>query len=144
MKMNEKLVRLRIQAGLSQVELAEELGISRQTVSKWESGATTPSPENLTRLGRLYHVTVGSLLDEENKIQRVEEHEEKEHGRADKKESLRSKHVRRVILLLCCVAVILICAITMFHQKGGNTEKISSLEKEKVDISVIEELPVIW
>lgn len=144
MKLNEKLAHLRKETGLSQVELAEELGISRQTISKWESGITIPSPENLVRLGELYRVSVGSLLDEESKIQRVKEQEEKEHGRADKKEGIRSKHVRRVILLLCCVTVILICAITVFYQKGGDTEKISSLEKEKVDISVIEELPIIW
>lgn len=51
MKTNEKLARLRIQAGLSQIELGEELGISRQTISKWEAGTTTPSYENLARLG---------------------------------------------------------------------------------------------
>ena len=74
MKTNEKLARLRIQAGLSQIELGEELGISRQTISKWEAGTTTPSYENLARLGQLYHVSVDSLLDDESKIQRMEEH----------------------------------------------------------------------
>ena len=144
MKTNEKLTRLRIQAGLSQIELGEELGISRQTISKWEAGTTTPSYENLARLGQLYHVSVDSLLDDESKIQRMEEHKEKEHGWEDKKDGKGSKRMRYIILSVCCVAAILICAITMLIPKERSIENIKSLEREKIDISVVEELPIIW
>ncbi len=144
MKTNEKLARLRIQAGLSQIELGEELGISRQTISKWEAGTTTPSYENLARLGQLYHVSVDSLLDDESKIQRMEEHKEKEHGGEDKKDGKGSKRMRYIILSVCCVAAILICAITMLIPKERSIENIKSLEREKIDISVVEELPIIW
>lgn len=42
MKFNEKLVMLRKQNNLSQEQLAEQLNVARQTVSKWELGETTP------------------------------------------------------------------------------------------------------
>lgn len=48
--------------GLSQEELAEALNVSRQTVSKWETGAALPSAENLLALSRLYGVSVDGLL----------------------------------------------------------------------------------
>ena len=42
MKFNEKLINLRKKAGLSQEELGYKLNVTRQTVSKWELGQTTP------------------------------------------------------------------------------------------------------
>ena len=49
MVMQEKLVQLRKEKGLTQIELAEALNVSRQAVSKWESGGALPATENLDR-----------------------------------------------------------------------------------------------
>ena len=49
-------------AGLSQESLGERLGVSRQAVSKWESGASDPSTVNLLALARLYGVSADELL----------------------------------------------------------------------------------
>ena len=46
MELYEKLIHLRKQKGLSQLKLAEELGVSRQAISKWEVGTAVPSTEN--------------------------------------------------------------------------------------------------
>ena len=89
-------------------------------------------------------MSVDSLLDDESKIQRMEEHKEKEHGGEDKKDGKGSKRMRYIILSVCCVAAILICAITMLIPKERSIENIKSLEREKIDISVVEELPIIW
>ena len=64
MTTGEKIAALRKQAGFSQEQFAEKLGISRQAVSKWENGTATPTSENLARIGRLFGVQVSSLLDE--------------------------------------------------------------------------------
>ena len=48
-KFAEQLVSLRKQAGMSQEELAEKLQLTRQTISKWETGASTPDLELLVR-----------------------------------------------------------------------------------------------
>ena len=50
MKLQENLIRLRKQKGLSQEELAYQLGISRQSVSKWESGTSVPELERLVEI----------------------------------------------------------------------------------------------
>lgn len=63
MTLGEKLSALRKETGLSQEELAEALDVSRQTISRWEQDACTPSPDNLARLGKVFRVPVDSLLD---------------------------------------------------------------------------------
>lgn len=50
MKLSEKIIRLRKGRGLSQEELAERLGVSRQAVSRWESGTALPDAGNLLSL----------------------------------------------------------------------------------------------
>lgn len=61
MEQSKILLRLRKEKGLSQAELAEELGITRQTISRWEAGVSTPSAENLIGLSRVYGMTVEEM-----------------------------------------------------------------------------------
>lgn len=57
-----RLLALRRQEGLSQEDLAEKLGVTRQAVSKWERGETLPDTDNLVTLARLYGVSLDDLL----------------------------------------------------------------------------------
>lgn len=66
MELYEKLYELRRASGMSQEELAEKLGVSRQAVSKWESGATQPELSKLIELSKLYSVSVDELLSLEH------------------------------------------------------------------------------
>ena len=66
MELYEKLYELRRASGMSQEELAEKLGVSRQAVSKWESGATQPELPKLIELSKLYSVSVDELLSLEH------------------------------------------------------------------------------
>lgn len=63
-----RLVTLRRKHGLSQEQLAEKLGISRQAVSKWERAESSPDTDNLIALARLYKVSLDALveMDEES------------------------------------------------------------------------------
>ena len=54
MKLEEKLVSLRKAKGLSQMKLAEKMNVSRQAISRWETGAAIPSSENLKYLSDLF------------------------------------------------------------------------------------------
>lgn len=65
MTFGEKLQKLRREAGLSQEELAERLEVSRQAVSKWERDSGYPETEKIIRMGRLFHVTMDYLLNED-------------------------------------------------------------------------------
>lgn len=64
MNLPKKLSFLREEKGLSQENLADEMNVSRQAVSKWESGNVMPSLDNLIYLSRLYDVTIDSLIDD--------------------------------------------------------------------------------
>lgn len=68
MKLDEKLVQLRKEKRFSQLKVAEELGVSRQAISRWEVGAALPSTENLRRLAELYGVPVDMLLKNESEL----------------------------------------------------------------------------
>lgn len=62
METKEILLELRNKAGLSQDELAERVYVTRQAVSRWENGETTPNTETLKRLSELYDVSINTLL----------------------------------------------------------------------------------
>ncbi len=67
MKFQEKISQIRKEKGLSQEELAEKVGVSRQAVAKWEAGLSYPDVENLIALSSLFQVSIDSMLraDEE-------------------------------------------------------------------------------
>lgn len=73
----EKLTELRKQNGWSQEELGERLGVTRQTVSKWELGLTTPEMEKLAAMSELFGISLDDLVKggrtiEESKEQKIE------------------------------------------------------------------------
>lgn len=65
MTFGEKLLRLRKEGGLSQEELAEKLGVSRQAVSRWENEGVLPDCGNLLELSRLFGVSTDYLLHDD-------------------------------------------------------------------------------
>ena len=60
----KRLKELRNEHGLSQEQLAERLGVTRQTVSNWETGITSPNSRVLEKLSQIYGVSPGVLLGE--------------------------------------------------------------------------------
>lgn len=66
MQLHEKLQLLRKKNGLSQEELADKLGIARQTVSKWETGQAVPEVSGLILLSELYGVTIDRMVKEDD------------------------------------------------------------------------------
>lgn len=83
MRFSEKLMRLRRAAGLSQEQLADQMGVTRQSVSKWESGAAMPELGKLIALSERFAVSVDYLVkddleaearpEQENQSARLEE-----------------------------------------------------------------------
>ena len=64
MNIADRIQYLRKQKGYSQEELADKVGVSRQAVSKWESGASDPSTTNWMALAKLFGVTAEEILKE--------------------------------------------------------------------------------
>ena len=65
MILGDKITKLRKQNGWSQEELAEKLGISRQSVSKWESGQSIPDIDKIIRMSGLFGISTDYLLKDE-------------------------------------------------------------------------------
>ena len=65
MKLTDKLVKLRKTNGWSQEDLAEKLNVSRQAISRWESGTSQPDASNVLNLSKLFGVTADYLLNDE-------------------------------------------------------------------------------
>lgn len=61
----EKLKSIRKQAGMSQEQLAEKLGVSRQAVTKWETDAGIPDIENIMAISALFDISIDELLSNE-------------------------------------------------------------------------------
>ncbi len=64
MKLGEKIMYSRKRAGMSQIDLADALGVSRQSVSKWETGEANPEIGKLPQLAEVLHVTTDWLLSD--------------------------------------------------------------------------------
>lgn len=62
MEPKDMLLKLRLERGLTQEELAERLFVTRQAVSRWETGETVPGVETLKLLSRLFDVSINALL----------------------------------------------------------------------------------
>ena len=142
----EKLVRLRKEKGLSQLQLAEEINVSRQAISRWEVGLAVPSREKLKALSELYHVSMDYLLSdlsdkEAEDVQKVSEPE-------DEAKEKSSNHLR--VGLIACVVVILLIVVGAMLLHLHNTHEpqnevpISEMETEEDDVVFSGDFSVDW
>ena len=106
MEFNNKLYQLRKQKGLSQEELANRLNVSRQTVSKWEVGDSTPDMEKLVAISDLFEISLDELVmgkapvhpeQNSNKSEIVSEIKEKVFTDENKKKAKRGLKIAAII-----------------------------------------------
>lgn len=64
--LSEKIYKLRRKSGLSQEQLAEKIGVSRQAISKWEGGSSTPELDKLMALSEFFNLTIDELTSEQD------------------------------------------------------------------------------
>lgn len=108
----EKLILLRKEKGLTQMQVAEDINVSRQAISGWETGAVVPSIENLKSLSVLYGVPVDHLLSREERFL-TETTEEKE---------LKERHYklkRSAIIILVLIGIVLVCVGSFLFANGS-------------------------
>lgn len=77
MSLGNSLFHARKKSGLSQEEVAEKLGVSRQTISKWELDETIPDIRQSKRLSTLYHLTLDELIEFDLDVKEIEQAIEK-------------------------------------------------------------------
>ena len=149
MKFGENLYNLRKSAKMSQEKLAEKIGVSRQSISKWENGESYPEMEKIMKLCNIFHCKINDLihenmadidsLDEDIKMSVVKFKEEKQ-----KKVKGISKAIyvlARIGKIVCKIAIpiiIVLMIITPFFLKNievENNELIWSGNNDKFSIT---------
>lgn len=103
----ERLYTLRRKRGLSQEQLAEAVGVSRQAVSKWETGASTPELDKLTALSSFFGVTVDELMSDAQAAEKEESIENAPPCKSDTENRI-GRHARLGIILCIIGAVCLV------------------------------------
>ena len=117
MNLPEILFELRKEKGLSQEQLAEQLGVSRQSVSKWETGEALPETERIIELSRVFDVSIDYLLkpSEVDELSHRTEKLEKQHQEMVIQTKLRDKQrfriISSVVILLIALAAILASSV---------------------------------
>ncbi len=133
MKLDEKLVHLRKEKGLTQLELAEAVKVSRQAVSKWESGGGTPSTENLMGLSELYGVSIDYLLNEEER-----EPDDGSVSKGEMKDTPKPVHESQKrnaikwIAIACAIFVLMITVWVFTNNKGRESHLLGEMSREEV------------
>jgi len=103
----------RKQMGLSQEELAKQLGVTRQAVSKWESGAALPSVDNIVELARVLEISVDELLQLEKKSSQPGLSAEGVGLILDEHSARQEKRIRRLTIALIAAACVLVIGIVV-------------------------------
>lgn len=85
MNLGNNLFHARKKCGLSQEEVAEKIGVSRQTVSKWETDETLPDIRQSKKLSALYNVTLDELIDFDVDVKEIQEVIEKTNAETEEK-----------------------------------------------------------
>lgn len=85
MSLGKSLFNARKKSGLSQEDVAEKLGVSRQTISKWETDETLPDIRQSKKLAVLYHLTLDELIDFDADVKEIEDMIEKTSEETQKK-----------------------------------------------------------
>lgn len=73
MNLGNSLYTARKKSGLSQEDVANKLGVSRQTISKWETNETLPDICQSKRMAQLYHLSLDELIDFDMDIKEIEQ-----------------------------------------------------------------------
>ena len=115
MKLEEKIIKLRKRNAWSQEELAEKLDVTRQTVSKWELGQTTPDADKLTKMATIFNVTANDLLDENT-----------EPAEKESKVNNNGRPTKIIIIVIILIFVILGIGAITINKVLNKFEKVSN------------------
>lgn len=136
MKFGENLYNLRKGVKMSQEKLAEEVGVSRQSVSKWENGESYPEMENMLKLCKIFHCKINDLvhgdmqdidsLDEEIKMSAV---------KLEKEKQKRLKVLSKILYVLARIGKIgsriAVCVVVVSAIIGGIILAKADIKSEK-------------
>lgn len=113
MNISEKILNLRKAHNLTQEQLAEKLDVSRQSVSKWESGQALPELDKITALSNLFHVTTDYILKPSEVDELTLKTEILERQQKHLNEDLQKRKTKHFIILSCAAIYLVALALIM-------------------------------
>ena len=119
MKLGDNIFKLRKDCKLSQEQLAEKVNVTRQTISNWELGETSPNPEQLKLLSKALNVSIDELLNNDIKQVLVEKV-----NNTEKLAEIIIKilKVMGILFIVGCVVIILL-SVFFGSRQSSKTEK---------------------
>lgn len=141
MKFNEKLIKLRKKEGISQEELGEQLSVTRQTVSKWELGQTSPEIEKVKEIGRIFDVDLNVLLDETIDLEYTNEKIIQSNiEKSSEVKKLKEQHISKIIAILLVIIIIILISLIVIvickEENSINNENQDRYTSEYLDHNV--------
>ena len=125
----DKLIELRKKSGWSQEELAEQLGVSRQSVSKWEGAQSIPDMNKLIKMSELFSVSLDTLLKDELALEEIAPAEE---PAADKARPVSMEEARAFLdarlpeapkvalgVVLCILSPVILLLLSAYSELSG-------------------------
>ena len=141
MDLKKKLSQLRKEKGLTQLELAEALQVSRQAVSRWEVGTAVPTLDNLVVLREVYGVPLDDLIQNETTVPAAQTEEKAPEGEVQEKTPPPSPLTVRVFKPRTALASLLLAVLLV---GVGVLIGLNLPRKEKLDLGeqvMIKDLP---
>ena len=109
MEIGKKIMNLRKKNGFSQEELAEKVGVARQTISKWELGETSPDLKQAKKISKIFNVSLDELTDNDIKNILVEKT-----SNTEKLAGLILKLIKFMIVFIIVIPILLIMLRIIF------------------------------
>lgn len=123
MELSQKLYLLRKKSGLSQEQLAERLDVSRQAISKWESGISIPESDKLVTISKYFEVSLDYLMKEDYE----EPHNMNEHTNNTDKANRASRVVGLIVCIAGIIGLIVWGLLSIFNPSASNHLSQSSM-----------------
>ena len=132
MNLGNKILQLRKKNGLSQEQLGEVVDVTRQTISNWELGETSPNPEQLKLLSKALNVSIDELLNNDVKSVIIDKV-----SNTEKLAGIIIKILKVIGILFVIYFIICILAIFLFNvEKESSTETITSNQTTQLECTI--------
>ena len=132
MEIGNKINQLRKLSGMTQEQLAEKIDVTRQTISNWELGETSPNPEQLKLLSKALNVSIDELLNNDVKSVIIDKV-----SNTEKLAGIIIKILKVIGILFVIYFIIGILAIFLFNvEKESSTETITSNQTTQLECTI--------
>ena len=143
MNLSERLVELRKARNLSQLELAEALNVSRQSISLWEKGSTAPSLDKLPLLAEFYGITIDELFYSPEEMPKEELQEIPQQSTRKRSKKTFWLGTAAVVFLLA-IGILIGTQVSDFVHKNKEKEPVKMSDLEGIYIPPEEIIVVDW